>query len=129
MPVPSDRRYSETHEWHKPEGGGGDTLTLGLTQFAVDALTDVTYVQMKAKGTKFKAGDIVGEVESVKTTSDIYCAVPGEIVEVNAALADNPGLLNSDPYGQGWLIKVRVADPSGLDTLMDAKAYEAAHPA
>jgi glycine cleavage system H protein len=125
MPVPSDRRYSESHEWHKLEG---DTLTLGLTQFAVDALTDVSYVQMKGKGTKFKAGDIVGEVESVKTTSDIYCAAPGEIVEVNAALADNPGLLNSDPYGKGWLIKVEVADASGLDKLMDAKAYEAAHP-
>jgi glycine cleavage system H protein len=126
MPVPSDRRYSESHEWHKLEG---DTLTLGLTQFAVDALTDVTYVQMKGKGTKFRAGDIVGEVESVKTTSDIYCAAAGEIVEVNAALADNPGLLNSDPYGKGWLIKVRIADKAGLDKLMDAKAYEAAHPA
>ena len=123
---PSDRRYSESHEWHKLEG---DVLTLGLTQFAVDALTDVTYVQMKPKGTKFKAGDVVGEVESVKTTSDVYCAAPGEIVEVNGALADNPGLLNSDPYGAGWLMKVRVSDKAAVNGLMDAKAYAAAHPA
>ena len=125
MPVPTDRRYSESHEWHQAQG---DTVTLGLTQFAVDALTDVTYVQMKPAGTKVKAGDIVGEVESVKTTSDIYCAVAGEIVEVNPALADNPGLLNTDPYSAGWLVKVRASDTKPLDSLMDAKAYEAAHP-
>src|SRR5262245_59985533 len=76
MASPTDRVYSESHEWHKLEG---NTLTLGLTRFAVDALTDVTYVQMKPKGTKFKAGDVVGEVESVKTTSDVYCFVDGEI--------------------------------------------------
>jgi glycine cleavage system H protein len=126
MPVPADRRYSQTHEWHKIEG---DTLTLGLTQFAVDALTDVTYVQMKPVGAKVKAGDIVGEVESVKTTSDIYSALAGEITEINPALADNPGLLNSDPFGAGWLIKIRVSDQSGAEALMDAQAYEAAHPA
>jgi glycine cleavage system H protein len=125
MAAPADRRYSESHEWHKLDG---DTLTLGLTQFAVDALTDVTYVQMKPKGTRFKAGDIVGEVESVKTTSDIYSALPGEITEVNAALADNPGLLNSDPYGDGWLVRIRISDKAGFDRLMDAKAYAAAHP-
>jgi glycine cleavage system H protein len=124
-PLPADRRYSESHEWHKLEG---DTLTLGLTQFAVDALTDVTYVQMKPKGTKFKAGDIVGEVESVKTTSDIYCAAPGEIIDVNPKLSENPGLLNSDPYAAGWLIKVKVSDKAALDKLMDSKAYAAAHP-
>lgn len=125
MASPTDRVYSESHEWHKVEGG---TLTLGLTQFAVDALTDVTYVQMKPKGTKFKAGDVVGEVESVKTTSDVYCFVDGEIAEVNPALADDPGLLNSDPYGKGWLIKVKVGDKAGLGKLMDAGKYDAAHP-
>lgn len=125
MPSPSDRVYSESHEWHKLEG---DTLTLGLSKFAVDALTDVTYVQMKPKGTKFKAGDAVGEVESVKTTSDVYCFVDGEITEVNPALADDPGLLNSDPYGNGWLIKVKVADKAGLAKCMDQAKYDAAHP-
>ena len=125
MASPTDRVYSESHEWHKLEG---DTLTLGLTRFAVDALTDVTYVQMKPKGTAFKAGDAIGEVESVKTTSDVYCFVGGEITEVNAALSDNPGLLNTDPYGKGWLVKVKVADKSGLARLVDGANYDAAHP-
>jgi glycine cleavage system H protein len=125
MGAPTDRVYSESHEWHKLEG---NTLTLGLTRFAVDALTDVTYVQMKPKGTRFKAGDIVGEVESVKTTSDIYCFVDGEVTDVNPALADDPGLLNSDPYAKGWLIKVNVTNKAGLAKCMDAAKYDAAHP-
>jgi glycine cleavage system H protein len=125
MPSPADRKYSESHEWHKLEG---DTLTLGISRFAVDALTDVTYVQMKKVGTAFKPGDIVGEVESVKTTSDIYCFVAGTITEVNAALNDNPGLINEDPYTKGWLIKVKVSDPAGMSRLMDAAAYDKAHP-
>ena len=117
---PADRVYSESHEWHKLEA---NTLTLGLTQFAVDQLTDVTFVEMKGAGTKFSPGDSIGEVESVKTTSDIYCAVPGEVVEVNKAVADDPSLINSDPYGKGWLVKIRVSDPAGLKNLMDAAAY------
>lgn len=119
-PVPADRKYSESHEWHKVEGG---TLTLGLTQFAVDQLTDVTYVEMKPAGFKFSAGSVVGEVESVKTTSDVYCAAGGEVIEVNKALSDDPSLLNTDPYGKGWLVKIKVGDASGLDRLMDAAAY------
>jgi glycine cleavage system H protein len=126
MPTPSDRVYSESHEWHKLEG---DTLTLGLTQFAVDALTDVTYAQIKPVGTKFKAGDSIGEVESVKTTSDVYCFVSGEIKEINPILADDPGVLNSDPYGKGWLCKIKVTDKSGLSKLMDQARYDASHPA
>jgi glycine cleavage system H protein len=124
MASPADRVYSSSHEWHKLEG---DTLTLGLTQFAVDQLTDVTYVEMKKAGFSFKAGEIVGEVESVKTTSDIYCAAGGSIVETNAALSDNPGLLNSDPYGKGWLCKIKVADGAGLKGLMSATEYDAKH--
>jgi glycine cleavage system H protein len=124
MANPADRLYSESHEWHKVEG---DTLTLGLTQFAVDALTDVTYVEMKKPGTKFKAGETIGEVESVKTTSDIYCGVGGEITEVNAALGDDPGLLNKDPYTKGWLVKVKITDKAGLSKLMDAKTYDSKH--
>ncbi|MBI1189803.1 MAG: glycine cleavage system protein GcvH [Tepidisphaera sp.] len=122
MPSPADRVYSASHEWHKLEG---DTLTLGITQFAVDQLTDVTYVEMKKPGTKINAGDNVGEVESVKTTSDIYSAVGGEITEVNKALADDPSLLNSDPYGKGWLLKLKITDKSGLDKCVDAKTYDA----
>jgi glycine cleavage system H protein len=124
MGAPSDRRYSETHEWHKVDG---NMLTLGLTQFAVDQLTDLTFIEMKVAGTKIGAGDSIGEVESVKTTSDVYSAAAGEIVEVNGELADNPGLVNSDPYGAGWLVKVRMSDAGGLDGLMDAAAYEEMH--
>lgn len=120
MPVPADRVYSESHEWHKLEGG---VLTLGLTQFAVDQLTDVTYVEMKPAGFKFPAQGAIGEVESVKTTSDIYCAIPGEVIEVNKAVVDNPSLLNTDPYGKGWLVKIKPASTDGLAKLMNADAY------
>jgi glycine cleavage system H protein len=118
--APADRVYSESHEWHKLEG---DTLTLGLTQFAVDQLTDVTYAELKPVGTKVAPGGSVGEVESVKTTSDVYSAAGGEIVEVNKAVVDDPSILNSDPYGRGWLVKIRVSDKSGLSKCIDAAAY------
>lgn len=124
MPSPADRKYSATHEWHKMDG---DTLTLGLTQFAVDQLTDVTYVEMRKIGTKFNAGESVGEVESVKTTSDIYAGVSGEIVELNKAVVDDPSLLNRDPMGAGWLIKAKVSDASGAAKLLDAAAYDKQH--
>ena len=124
MASPTDRVYSASHEWHKLEG---DVLTLGLTQFAVDQLTDVTYVEMKKPGFSFASGGMVGEVESVKTTSDIYCFVEGEVIEVNTALADNPGLLNTDPLGKGWLAKIRVKNKDGLAKCMDAAAYDASH--
>ncbi len=120
MSMPTDRVYSETHEWHKLDG---DTLTLGLTRYAVEQLTDVTYVEPKPVGTKVGPGDTVGEVESVKTTSDVYSAVAGEIVEVNQKLVDDPSLLNSDPYEAGWLVKIKVTDQAGLSGLMDAEAY------
>lgn len=124
MPSPADRVYSQSHEWHKVEG---QTLTLGLTRFAVDQLTDVTYVEMKKPGFAFKAGEVIGEVESVKTTSDIYCAVSGEVIEVNTALSDDPSLVNSDPFGKGWLCKIRVADASGLKTCVDGPTYDSQH--
>ncbi|MEQ8844890.1 MAG: glycine cleavage system protein GcvH [Phycisphaerales bacterium] len=122
MAAPDDRRYSDSHEWHKPEG---DLVVLGITQFAVDQLTDVTFVEMKPAGTSVGKGDAVGEVESVKTTSDIYSSVDGEIVEVNEALGDNPGLINEDCYGAGWLVKIKPGDASQLEALMDAEAYAA----
>lgn len=122
MPAPSDRRYSDSHEWHKPEG---DLVVIGITRFAVDQLTDVTFVEMKPQGTSVSKGNPVGEVESVKTTSDIYSSVDGEIAQVNDALADNPGLINEDCYGQGWLVKIKPSTPGQLDDLMDADAYAA----
>lgn len=121
MTTPDDRVYSETHEWHKEADG---VVTVGLTQHAVDELTDITFVEMKGAGETVDAGDSLGEVESVKTTSDVYSAVGGEIVEVNEALQDNPGLLNEDPYHEGWLVKIKVSDAGSLGSLMDASAYE-----
>jgi glycine cleavage system H protein len=126
MSSPDDRRYSDSHEWHKNEDG---VVTLGITPFAVNELTDITFVEMKPAGTKVAAGDPVGEVESVKATSDIYTAVAGEIVEVNDKLDDDPSLLNSDPFGDGWLIKLKIEDPSALESLMDASSYDQKYPA
>ena len=120
MTPPDDRKYAESHEWHKLDG---DVLTLGITAFAVDQLTDLTFVEMKAPGTEIEAGDAVGEVESVKTTSDIYSGVAGEVIEANEALESHPGLVNEDPYGAGWLVKIRVSDPAAMDSLMDSATY------
>lgn len=127
MPSPADCLYSDSHEWHKLDRASG-VLTLGVTQFAVNQLTDVTYVSMKPKGTKLSEGGAVGEVESVKTTSDIYSAVAGEIVDVNQAAVDDPSLLNTDPYGKGWLVRIKIASDTGLKGLKDAASYDAAHP-
>jgi glycine cleavage system H protein len=126
MPSPVDCLYSESHEWHKVSG---DAVTIGLTKFAVDQLTDVTYVQLKPKGTKVQPGGGIGEVESVKTTSDVYSAVAGEIVEVNQAVVDDPSLINQDCYGKAWLVKVRMADRAGLEKLMKPADYDKAYPA
>ncbi len=124
MTPPSDRRYSESHEWHKLDG---DTLTLGVTKFAVDELTDITYVEMKPAGTTIKPGGSVGEIESVKATADVYSALGGEIVEVNPRLADDPSVLNTDPFNAGWLVKLKVADTGPLESLMDAQTYTSKH--
>lgn len=122
MPNPADRKYAESHEWHQITG---NVVTIGITEHAVDQLTDITFVEMKPVGTAINAGDTVGEVESVKTTSDIYSGVSGEIIEVNETLGDSPEIINSDPYAKGWLVKIKVSDASGLDSLMDASAYDA----
>ncbi len=121
MASPDDRRYSDSHEWHKAEG---EIVTIGLTKFAIDQLTDVTYVEMQEAGSEIEAGGAVGEVESVKTTSDVYSVVGGEVVEVNEAAAENPALLNEDCYGAGWLVKIKATDLSGLEGLMDAASYD-----
>lgn len=125
MPSPSDRRYAETHEWHMAEG---DLVVVGISQFAVDQLTDVTFAELKPEGTQVDAGGEIGEVESVKTSSDVYSGVPGEIVEVNSAVAEDPSVLNSDPYGKGWLVKIRPSDAAALDGLMDAATYDSKNP-
>jgi len=125
MPKPSEYRYTETHEWLDLDG---DVVTLGITQYAADELTDVTYVELKPPRSTVLPGDPVGEVESVKTTSDIFTAVGGEIIEVNQRALSEPSVLNSDPYGGGWLVRIRTADPSPLDGLMDQATYEQRFP-
>ena len=122
---PAGCRFSETHEWLDLDAA---VITLGITQYAADELTDVTYVEMKQVHATVLPGESVGEVESVKTTSDVCSAVGGEIIEVNEAACQQPSLLNSDPYGEGWLLKIRTADPSPLDALMDRATYEQRYP-
>jgi glycine cleavage system H protein len=120
MSVPTDLRYLQTHEWHRLEG---DTVTIGVTQIAADELTDVTYVSLPKVGTKLAANGRFGEIESVKATSDLYSGVAGTVTEVNGALADNPGLVNTDPYQQGWMLKVRVDNRGDWDKLLPADEY------
>ena len=117
----SERRFSESHEWFDVDG---DVVTVGLTQYAVNELTDVTYVELRPAGTTLSAGDAVGEVESVKTTSDVYSAVAGEIVEVNQQAIEDPALLNRDAAGEGWLVRIRTQNASALDDLLIGKTYD-----
>ena len=120
MSAPQDLRYLQTHEWHRLEG---DTVTIGITQIAADELTDVTYVSLPKVGTKLSANDRFGEIESVKATSDLYSGVSGTVTEVNGELANNPGLVNTDPYKQGWMLKVRLDNPGDYDKLLNADDY------
>jgi glycine cleavage system H protein len=120
MSAPTDRKYLETHEWHQPSG---DTVTIGITQFAADELTDITFVQLPKVGTKIDANKRFGEIESVKASSDLYSGVSGTVTEINSALSDNPGLVNRDPYGQAWMIKVKMSDPKQLEKLLAVDEY------
>ena len=121
----SDFRFTESHEWFSVDG---DIVTVGITQYAANELTDITYVEMQPAGTAIEAGDSLGEIESVKTTSDVNSVIAGEITEVNDAVADDPSLVNSDPLGAGWLVKLKAADASAIDGLMDKAAYDAKYP-
>ena len=118
---PTEYRYSKEHEWVAVHG---DTVTLGITDFAQAELGDIVYVEVPEIGTKLSAGDVLGAVESVKAVSEIFAPLAGEVVEVNAALADAPDTLNSDAHRGGWICKIRISAPEELDALMDAAAYE-----
>lgn len=122
LKYPADLKYAKSDEWVRLEG---DIATLGVSDYAQDALNDLVYVEFKPVGTTLAAGDPVGEVESVKAASSIYSPVAGEIVEVNIALESTPETVNSDPYGAGWMVKIKVSDPAPLNDLMDADAYKA----
>jgi glycine cleavage system H protein len=122
METPADLRYSEEHEWVRVDG---DTATIGITAYAQDSLGDIVFVELPSVGRMLATGEGFGVVESVKAVSDVYTPVPGEIVEVNTGLETAPEQVNNAPYEGGWMIRLRVADPSALDKLMDAEAYTA----
>ena len=122
MDIPAELRYSSDHEWVRIEG---TTATIGITEYAQDALGDVVFVEMPDPGLAVTAGDSFSEVESTKSVSDIYAPVNGSIAEVNSALESQPELLNSDPYGAGWICRIDISDPTELEGLMDAEAYRA----
>jgi glycine cleavage system H protein len=119
---PADLRYDKEHEWVRVEG---DTAVIGISDFAQDQLGEVVYVDLPATGDVLVAGDTFGEIESVKSVSELFAPVSGTVVEVNDDLASSPEVINSDPYGGGWMVKVRLADPSQLDALMSAGDYDA----
>ena len=120
--IPADLKYAKSHEWVRV---AGDVATVGITDHAQHELTDVVFAEPPVVGRKVKAGEACAVVESVKTASDIYSPVSGEVVESNAAIAENSALINSDPYGQGWFFKVRLANPVELDGMLSPDAYQA----
>jgi glycine cleavage system H protein len=120
--VPSELKYAKSHEWVRL---GGDVATVGITDHAQHELTDVVFVELPVLGRQVRAGDASAVVESVKTASDIYSPLTGEIIEVNTALADNPALVNSEPYGAGWIWKMKVSHRAEADSLLSAEQYRA----
>ena len=121
MSFPEGLRYTEDHEWALEENG---VVTVGITDYAQQTLGEIVFVETPSEGDAFGAGDSLGAVESTKAVSDIFCPVSGKVVEVNAALVDSPEIINSSPYGDGWLVKIASDDISSLESLMDAAAYE-----
>jgi glycine cleavage system H protein len=122
MSLPTHLRYSSDHEWVEVTGG---RARMGITDYAQDALGDVVFVQVPQVGATVTAGQSMSEVESTKSVSDIYAPVSGSVVAVNDALADRPELLNSDPYGDGWICEIEMSDPTQVDGLLDANGYQA----
>jgi glycine cleavage system H protein len=118
--VPDDRNYTQEHEWILIEDGVG---TIGVTDFAAGELGDIVFVELPEIGSEFSQGDTIGTIESVKAVADLFLPVSGEVVEVNEAVVENPEIVNSDPLEDGWLLKVRLNDPTEIDRLLDAAAY------
>jgi glycine cleavage system H protein len=128
--VPDDLRYTDEHEWVRvvqtpPAAAGAVVVRVGITDHAQDALGDIVYVSLPAVGTQIDAGSTLGEVESTKSVSELFAPVPGSVIARNDALESSPEVLNSDPYGDGWIVELEVADPAALDALLDAAAYAA----
>jgi len=120
--IPSDLKYTKSHEWVR---AAGDTVTIGITDHAQQELTDIVFVELPEAGRKVKAGDACAVVESVKTASDIYAPVSGEILESNKAVVDEPALANTEPYAKGWFFKIKLSNPSELSSLMSPEQYKA----
>jgi glycine cleavage system H protein len=121
MNIPSDLKYTKDHEWIKVDG---DTITVGITDFAQSELGDIVYVEVETVDETLDADEVFGTVEAVKTVSDLFLPVSGEIIEFNETLEDEPEKVNSDPYGEGWMIKVKCSDLSQLDNLLSAEDYK-----
>ncbi|MBR9868815.1 glycine cleavage system protein GcvH [uncultured Amphritea sp.] len=119
--IPSDLKYVASHEWIRDEGDG--VVTIGITDHAQDLLGDVVFVELPEVGSEFTTGDDLGVVESVKAASDVYAPLSGEVIAINAELEDAPELVNSDPYGDGWFVQIRLSDVSETDDLLDADGY------
>jgi len=122
MNIPTDLRYTADHEWIRLEG---DIATVGVTDYAQGELGDIVFVEVETEGEELDAEEVFGTIEAVKTVSDLFLPVAGEIVEFNSALEDDPSLINNDPFGDGWIIKVKVSDTSDFEALMNADAYAA----
>ena len=119
--VPADLKYAKSHEWVRVSG---DTATVGITDHAQHELTDIVFVELPETGRKFKSGEAAAVVESVKTASDIYSPVSGEILETNQAVVDNPALANTEPYAGGWFFKIKLSNPAELDALLSPDSYK-----
>ena len=122
MNIPSNLKYTKDHEWVKIDG---DVATVGITDYAQDQLGDIVFVDIQTQGETLDKEEVFGAIEAVKTVADAFMPVSGEIIEVNAALEGAPQTVNTDPYGEGWMIKIKLSNPAELDELMDAEAYAA----
>ena len=121
MNIPIDLKYTKDHEWVKIDG---DTATIGITDFAQGELGDIVYVDVDTLDEVIEEGEVFGSVEAVKTVSDLFMPLTGEVIEFNEALEDDPEFVNSDPYGKGWMIKLKISDSTQIENLLDAEAYE-----
>jgi glycine cleavage system H protein len=121
MNIPADLLYTKEDEWIRVEG---DEAVIGITDYAQDSLSDIVYVELPGEGDTLNAGDSFGVVESVKAAADLYTPISGEVLAVNEELIDVPELVNEDPYGKAWMIRIKITDPSELDSLMNAEAYQ-----
>ena len=122
MSIPEELKYAKSHEWVRDEGDG--VVTIGISDYAQEKMTELVYVELPEEDREVEAGEELAVVESVKSASDIYAPVSGTLMEANSAVEDDPTLVNSSPFSDGWLFRIRLSDPAGLDTLMSAAEYE-----